>query len=81
MIWLLRFHDRIVYRGTYQGALTAAERAGALYHVEAIPKGDKVEHVMVPGRWFAEDGTELASRLDRGWSIMPAAQSARRAAA
>lgn len=81
MIWRLRFHDREVYRGTYQGALSAAERLGALYHLEEVSRGDKVERVMVPGRWFTEDGTELASRLDRGWSITPVAQLARRVAA
>lgn len=80
MTWVLRHEGRVIYRGTYQGALAAAERVGALYHFEEIEMGSQVERVMVPGRWFAEDGTELASRLERGWSITPAAQSARRAA-
>lgn len=80
MIWRLCKDGREIYRGSYQGALAAAERVGALYHLEEVGRGDKVERVMVPGRWFTADGTELASRLDRGWSITPVAQRARRAA-
>jgi hypothetical protein len=43
--------------------------------------GGKSERIMVPGRGYTEDGTEIAARLERGWSITPVAQLARRAAA
>ena len=81
MIWRLCNDGREIYRGSYQGALDAAERARALYHLVSVEMGGKSERIMVPGRGFTEDGTEIAARLDRGWSILPLAQRARRAAA
>ncbi|MCP1550680.1 MULTISPECIES: hypothetical protein [Methylorubrum] len=81
MIWRLCNDGREIYRGSYKGALAAAERLGVLYHLVTVEMGGKSERVMVPGRGFTEDGTEIAARLDRGWSIAPVAQLARRAAA
>ncbi|GEL44261.1 hypothetical protein MEX01_48520 [Methylorubrum extorquens] len=81
MIWRLSNDGREIYRGNYQGALAAAERIGVLYHLVIVEMGGKSERIMVPGRGYTEDGTEIAARLERGWSILPVAQSARRAAA
>ncbi|MGA4552353.1 hypothetical protein [Methylorubrum aminovorans] len=63
MIWRLCNAGREIYRGTYQGALDAAERIGACE------------------RSFHLDGTEMAPRLERGFTITPMAQRARRVAA
>lgn len=63
MTWRLCHAGREIFRGTYQGALDAAEAMGACE------------------RSFHLDGTELAPRLERGFTITPMAQRARRAAA
>ncbi|MGW9822269.1 hypothetical protein ACUXK4_004864 [Methylorubrum extorquens] len=81
MIWRLCNDGREIYRGSYQGALAKAERIGVLYQLVTVEMGGKSERIMVPGRGYTEDGTELAARLERGWSITPVAQLARRAAA
>ncbi|UYW25707.1 hypothetical protein OKC48_20905 [Methylorubrum extorquens] len=81
MIWHLSNDGREIYRGSYHGALAAAERIGVLYHLVSVEMGGKSERIMVPGRGYTEDGTEIAARLERGWSITPVAQFARRVAA
>ncbi|WP_132254715.1 hypothetical protein [Methylobacterium segetis] len=72
MIWALLHGDRLVFRGTRAGALDAAERAGALSHLVTVEIGGKAERIIVAGRGFHEDGTELPARLDRGYLIVPA---------
>lgn len=76
MIWQLSHEGRVVFRGSYQAALVAAERAEVLFHVVAEETDTGRKTFEVPGRGFYDDGAERPPRLHRGWMLAPHATSA-----
>ncbi|MGX9983945.1 hypothetical protein [Methylobacterium fujisawaense] len=72
MTWVIVQAGRVLYRGTREDCLSAAERLGVLFHVgrdlddEGEPRG-----VLVDGRHWHADGTELPCRISRGTVMLP----------
>jgi hypothetical protein len=72
MTWVIVQEGRILYRGSREDCLAAAERFGLLFHVgsEVDDSGDP-RGVLVDGRHYHRDGTELPCRIARGNVMMP----------
>lgn len=65
MRWALIRSGTVVYAGTREQVLEAAERYGLVSHVLDDPRNP------VPGRGFYRDGVEIPPRLSQDAIIMP----------
>ena len=64
MRWVIIQNARILFAGSYEGALDAAERAGCIEHVILVEDDEgKVKRHTYRGRGFYEDGTEIPPRI------------------
>ena len=71
MTWVIVQDGRILYRGSREDCLTAAERFGLLFHVGSeLDEAGEPRGVLVDGRNWHRDGTELPCRIARGTVMM-----------
>jgi hypothetical protein len=64
MRWVIIQNNRILFAGSYEGALDAAERAGCIEHLIYVEKEDGgLKRITLRGRGFYPDGTEIPPRI------------------
>ncbi|WP_298704603.1 hypothetical protein [uncultured Variovorax sp.] len=71
MTWVIVQEGRILYRGSREECMAAAERFGLLFHVGSeLDDTGEPRGVLVDGRHWHPDGTELPCRIARGTVMM-----------
>lgn len=72
MTWVIVHHGRLLYRGSREEVLAVAEQHGLLMHVgEEVDDAGDLRRVLVAGRSWHADGTEMPARLARDAVMMP----------
>lgn len=79
MRWALIRTGTVIYRGSREEVMAIAERHGIVFHVGVeLDDAGEPRGVIVEGRNWHADGTELPCRLSRGCVMIPEAMLPRR---